>query len=200
MPLYYGQNNNENTLPYLVACVFVYAAYKWIKSVKNNSASNKVVIPIQQTAQHSDSVIPNDHVHEAVIEPVKLTIALNGTLSNLSLKKVTASSEAPKDAADEDLKAKIASETFIAAQAKVSTLFGKNKSSVSQEKGDIPGVTDSIDSEEVSITPEVSTCEWNDKAKIDASITDAQAKVASLFGNKAKTVANLAPRQDKAID
>ena len=43
MPVYYGQDDDINTLPILFACVVVYGAYKFIKSVRDEPSRQEIL-------------------------------------------------------------------------------------------------------------------------------------------------------------
>lgn len=74
MPVHYGQDDNENTLPILFVCVAAYIVYRWVKSI--------VEKPAKQTGEDIDFVVTDKKVDELEIITQMQSIEDNDTTNS----------------------------------------------------------------------------------------------------------------------
>jgi hypothetical protein len=88
LQVYYGQDEGINTWPYLIGCVFIYFAYKWIKSVRDQPSRQEIL------EHENNKVAEREAKANALVEQSKLSS------SSPSLDSIAAVDEAREEKAD----------------------------------------------------------------------------------------------------
>ena len=134
LQVYYGQDDDINTLPILFACVVAYGAYKWIKSVIDQPSRQAILDHVNNKAAERDAKA------KAIVEQNGLSTS---TIKSPSLDSTAQSDEARQKA-----------EAFAAASVKVAGMFGnkaKAKNAITDEESQASDLNDSEESKDIKL-------------------------------------------------